>query len=416
MIEPQDASKTWDVLVIGGGPAGGGAALNAAKLGLSTIVLEEHKDIGLPVHCGECLSGLAVTRLGEKPPAEAIALDVKGIRVLFPPESNLNFPSSTVTEPGYVLEKEKFEQWVLQKAQSFGAVVRTGAKVMGLQRNGAGPNATWTVTVGIAPNQTTLTCKIVLDASGSQSAASRLLNLNPLQTTVIGLQYELQDIPNDGWLDFYLWQKYAPGGYLWMIPKANGRANVGLVTDQKAKAKPLLDAFIKEMKWETKTIRPRNPGTATPGFGGLIPGGGPVPNTFTDGLMLIGDAAGFTSPMFEGGSSLSLTSGRFAAQVAKKALDKNDASAAVLSEYKTLWTAEFPDYNKLIEGKHLFYTFTDEELNTVGKLLPKEIGLMGPLDKAAIGAKLVTKPALVAKGAVTALLSLGYSRAKYYGW
>lgn len=53
----------FDVAVIGAGPAGGSAARNSAKNGLKTVVLEEHKTIGEPVHCGECLDGLAFKRL-----------------------------------------------------------------------------------------------------------------------------------------------------------------------------------------------------------------------------------------------------------------------------------------------------------------------------------------------------------------
>jgi flavin-dependent dehydrogenase len=50
---------------------------------------------------------------------------------------------------------------------------------------------------------------------------------------IAGFQYEMLDVPNDGYLDFYLWPKYSPHGYVWMIPKEGGRANVGLVTTDK---------------------------------------------------------------------------------------------------------------------------------------------------------------------------------------
>ena len=74
----------WDVVVIGAGPGGGTAALHCARLGLNTLILEEHKQIGVPVHCGECLSELAVQNLELDLPEEVISLHVEGIRVLFP--------------------------------------------------------------------------------------------------------------------------------------------------------------------------------------------------------------------------------------------------------------------------------------------------------------------------------------------
>ena len=52
-----------DLLVIGAGPGGGSAALHAARAGLSTVIVEADSDVGVPVHCGECLSQIAVDNL-----------------------------------------------------------------------------------------------------------------------------------------------------------------------------------------------------------------------------------------------------------------------------------------------------------------------------------------------------------------
>ncbi|MGB0602176.1 MAG: FAD-dependent oxidoreductase, partial [Candidatus Poseidoniaceae archaeon] len=51
---------TCDVLVIGAGPGGGSAALHSARAGLSTMIVEADPEVGVPVHCGECLSQMAV--------------------------------------------------------------------------------------------------------------------------------------------------------------------------------------------------------------------------------------------------------------------------------------------------------------------------------------------------------------------
>ena len=95
----------YDVVVIGAGPGGGSAALHAARLGLSTLILEADPEIGTPVHCGECLSELAVQNLDLEIPDHVKALDVKGIRVIFPDGTE-----KLLTEEGYVLEKHLFER------------------------------------------------------------------------------------------------------------------------------------------------------------------------------------------------------------------------------------------------------------------------------------------------------------------
>src|SRR3989344_2405428 len=97
----------YDVAVVGAGPAGGSASIHASKAGLKTIMIEEHPQIGNPVHCGECLSDLALQRLDLKPPQKAIVKVAKGIRIIFPDRSE-----SKLNENGYVLEKHEFEKWL----------------------------------------------------------------------------------------------------------------------------------------------------------------------------------------------------------------------------------------------------------------------------------------------------------------
>ncbi len=388
--------EEFDVAIVGAGPAGCSAAITAAKGGLGAVVLEEHPAIGEPVHCGECLSQLSLDRMGIEPAKGALSLKVQGIRVIFP-----NKRSCLVNEKGWVLEKHTFEQWLAEEAQKEGAEVRTGNRVEDAKLAGG----KWDVKL----KEKSIGSKILIDASGVNSVISQKTGLNPKFSVVIGMQYEMQEIPNDGYIDFYIWPRLAPHGYLWMIPKCDGRANVGLVTSEFGKAKLYLDQFVKELGWEGKKVKKS--------FGGMIPASGPHAKTYSDGLMLVGDAAGMTSPLFEGGTQLGMKSGQFAAGVAIGAIGANDTSAGALSEYERLWRAEFPDYAKLLEGKSKLYSFNDEEINTIAGALPEDLSSMDVLDKASVGFKLMmSNGALVAKGAVSALMAFGYSRAKHYGW
>lgn len=385
----------FDVAIIGLGPAGATAALKCARKGLKVIVFEEHEEIGLPVHCGECVSKICLDKL-DTFPSEAISFEAKGIRMIFPDGS-----SNVVTEQGYVLEKEKFEQLIAKEAKEAGAKIILSCRVSEAKRE----NDKWFVST----TKGDFFSKIIIDASGVSSFLSTRLNLNTKFKTVIGIQYELLDILRDDYLDFYIWPDVAPNGYLWMIPKKNNRANVGLVTDQNNKAKAFLDEFVKRKGWENKKV--------VKTFGGLIPASGPLEKTFSEGLMLIGDSAGFTSPLFEGGTHLSIQSAIFASQIAEKAIVENDFSEEMFSKYQELWKKEFPDYKLLVEGKKSLYNFSKQELNDLSQILPKELNEMTFSTKFVIGFKLFfIKPKLFLKGAMKTFLSFRYSRAKRYGW
>ena len=413
-----DAVSTCDVLVIGAGPGGGNAALQSARRGLSTVLIEDHPAIGTPVHCGECISDIACDNLELELPEHVISMRVHGIRVVFPDGTE-----KCLTEEGYVLEKHLFERWIAEEAVEAGASMHLGHKLSSMERlEEDGRFAGWLCDG--KGDEFPIRAKGVIDASGVAAVCSKIVRqsndepLNEMGKVVAGMQYELLEVPTDGYLDFYIWPKYAEKGYLWMIPKCDGRANVGLVTEDRPRAKKALDEFIDITHFkELEQVRPPWKAKGSPAFGGTIPISGPFENTHHDGLMLVGDAAGFTSPLFEGGSHLALKSAVYAADTAAAAIEEGDLSADRLSEYSRLWKDEFPPYDKILRGKNALFELTDDEMSVMARCFPDEMADMGISGKALVGLRLlVRRPGLYFKRIVPAMLAFGYSRARYYGW
>ena len=413
-----EAVSMCDVLVIGAGPGGGNAALQCARQGLSTMLIEDHSAIGTPVHCGECISDLACDNLNLDLPEHVISKRVHGIRVIFPDGTE-----KCLTEEGYVLEKHLFERWIADKAVEAGASMHLSHKLSSMDRvEEDGRFVGWKCDG--KGEQFPIQAKVVIDASGVAAVCSKVVNIDegtPLNTmgkVVAGMQYELLEVPTDGYLDFYIWPKYAEKGYLWMIPKCDGRANVGLVTEDRPRTKKALDEFIGITHFkELEQVPPPWKEKGNPAFGGTIPISGPFENTHYDGLMLIGDAAGFTSPLFEGGSHLALKSAVYAAETAAAAIADDDVSAERLAIYAKLWKDEFPPYDKILRGKNALFDLTDDEMSVMARCFPDEMSDMGVSGKAMVGLRLLSRrPGLYLKKVVPAMLAFGYSRAKYYGW
>ncbi|MBJ33009.1 MAG: hypothetical protein CMB69_03415 [Euryarchaeota archaeon] len=413
-----DAVNTCDVLVIGAGPGGGNAALQSAKRGLSTILIEDHPAIGTPVHCGECISEIACQNLGIKLPDHVVSKEVQGIRVIFPDGTE-----KCLTEEGYVLEKHLFERWIADEAVEAGASMHLNHKLSSMERiEEDGKFAGW-MCDGKGENFP-IQAKIVIDASGVAAICSKIVKpdgdkpLNEMGKVVAGMQYEMLEVPTDGYLDFYIWPEYAEKGYLWMIPKCDGRANVGLVTEDRPRAKKALDEFIDITHFkELEQVHPPWKEKGTHAFGGTIPISGPFANTHYDGLMLVGDAAGFTSPLFEGGSHLALKSSVYAAETAAAAISEDDLSGSRLAEYTKLWKDEFPPYDKILKGKNALFNLTDDEMSLMARCFPNEMSDMGARGKAMVALRLLIRsPGLYFKRIVPAMLAFGYSRAKFYGW
>jgi len=413
-----EAVSMCDVLVIGAGPGGGNAALQCARQGLSTMLIEDHSAIGTPVHCGECISDLACDNLNLDLPEHVISKRVHGIRVIFPDGTE-----KCLTEEGYVLEKHLFERWIADKAVEAGASMHLSHKLSSMDRvEEDGRFVGWKCDG--KGEQFPIQAKVVIDASGVAAVCSKVVNIDedtPLNTmgkVVAGMQYELLEVPTDGYLDFYIWPKYAEKGYLWMIPKCDGRANVGLVTEDRPRTKKALDEFIGITHFkELEQVPPPWKEKGNPAFGGTIPISGPFENTHYDGLMLVGDAAGFTSPLFEGGSHLALKSAVYAAETAAAAIAEDDVSAERLAIYAKLWKDEFPPYDKILRGKNALFDLTDDEMSVMARCFPDEMSDMGASGKAMVGLRLLSRrPGLYLKKVVPAMLAFGYSRAKHYGW
>jgi len=131
----------------------------------------------------------------------------------------------------------------------------------------------------------------------------------------------------------YLGNKVAPGFFAWIIPRNDGSAKVGLATES-GDPRDYLRTFMEKHPVASEKLKKSR--TTYTSFH-PIPLAGPIPKTFSDGFLVVGDAASQVKPTTGGGVIFGLTCARIAGEVAYEAVKMQDFSEAFLSRYQSRW-------------------------------------------------------------------------------
>lgn len=379
--------NNYDVVVVGGGPGGSMSALYAAKNGMNVCMLEKTRDIGYPVRCGEALGEQAVKQFFE-PRESWISARIKRCRLISPSGVKVNIPFKK--EQGYVLNRRVFDYDLSLMAASEGAEIYTKCYVKFVEKTDNG----YKISIEHLGELKELTSRIVIGADGIDSRVGKWAGINTMvkmKDMESCVQYSVGNIDVDvNRMDMYIGHSVAPGGYLWVFPKGDGFANIGIGVSGKyskeKSAKRYIDEFIEKV-YPSATIH-------TTMCGG-VPCAKPLKEPISDGLMLVGDAAHFVNPMTGGGIAAAMKSGMFAGQVASESIKNNDTSKIFLNKYLKLCTKDFTNrHNKIYAVKETIQKLSDEELDSiatrVNKISPEKISLAKVFTAA-----IIKKPSLI---------------------
>ena len=353
-----------DVLVIGAGPAGSMTAKWAAKGGAKVMMIEKRQEIGSPVRCGEGMSKAWLADVGIKP-GRWINVEVEGARIFSPSEKAFEINEKQAgNEVGYVVERDAFDKQLAIDAANAGVEVRlkTAAVAM-LRENGRVAGAK----VKQFGETFDVRAKITVGADGFESQVGRWAGISTniaMRDMDTCLQYRMTNVDCDvRYCDFYL-GKVAPGGYVWVFPKADGLANVGIgvqvsqVTSP-ADARTYLDRWIDRHPAYAK-------GKKIDIVGGGVSISAPLKQTVTDGLMLVGDAARMIDPLTGGGIANGCIVGKICGTVAAEAVAAGDVSQEFLQRYEKGWRARLEEklYRNWL-AKEKLVTLSDETFDKI---------------------------------------------------
>jgi digeranylgeranylglycerophospholipid reductase len=354
----------YDILVIGGGPAGALAAKTAAEAGNTVCLIEKRPAIGAPVRCAE---GIGKDLLKEyvKPDPRWISADIERARIIAPNGTTISLEQDKAgNEVGYVLDRKIFDRELVWQAAEAGAdvIVKTRATTP-IMENGAVRGAN-IISIG-TPGE--ILADVVIAADGVEAQFARRAGLDttvPLRDMMSCAQYLMTDIDIDaGSTDFYLGNTIAPEGYLWIFPKGDRTANVGIGISGRrsrdgSRAKDYLDRFVAKNFPDGKMIE---------AIVGGVPVCRPLECTVADGLMVVGDAARVVDPITGGGIGNALFTGRLAGQVASDCIAAGDCSKGALMAYDTGWrnSKMGAAIERNYKVKEYFVTLDDAKLNTL---------------------------------------------------
>lgn len=352
-----------DFVVVGAGPGGSMAAKTLAEKGAKVLLVEKRPEIGVPVRCAEATGIEGLKALGIKIKEKFIASRTRGAYVYSPDGTLVDISGKEYS--GYILERRLFDKYLAIYAAEAGAEVRTRTYAYDLLIK---DNAVKGVFLKQFNKRFLVECKAVVGADGIESKIGRRVGLNTrtkLSQMTSNAQFEMVGIDvHEDIMELYFGREVAPGGYAWVFPKGKDIANVGLgIRNANKSALEYLKNFINSKK------HLRNGKISGIVVGG-VPVQGPVEKTYSNGVVLVGDAARHVDPLTGGGICNAMKCGVIAGEVLIEALEKDNFSEESLAEYEKRWKQAIGSaLMRSLRVKEGLEKLNDEQLNQIAKVL-----------------------------------------------
>jgi len=333
----------YDVTIVGGGPAGSTAAKFLADKGFKTILIDKNK---FPRYkpCGGGIPIRLIDRFDYLKNTDLIESYSYGGYAYSP---SLKYKLELIDSKPLVamVLRQKFDYGLIKIAKNSGTIVHEGKKVVDTK-------ITEDVVKVFLDNGSAIVSEVVVGADGVWSTVAKKTGMHDNKrwlAVCVLKEYKLDKSTVDKYFGNnrcgHLYAKFEDIlGYGWIFPKKE-HINIGIGSiikkDDNSKIKVNLLDYFKKFIDSLKKQKMIPGSLKTDGIkGGALPIY-PLKKTYSNRLVLVGDAAGVINPLTGEGIYYAMSSGEIAANVVSEAIESEDTSENFLSRYQDDWKKDF---------------------------------------------------------------------------
>ncbi|MFJ7246780.1 NAD(P)/FAD-dependent oxidoreductase [Kitasatospora sp. NPDC098652] len=369
--------EEFDVIVIGGGPAGSTTAGLLAKRGHRVLVLDKER---FPrYHVGESLIPAFMRPMEELGLTER--MDARGFERKYGGTLvwgnqqipwHFSFVEGGAQPYAYHTRRADMDSMILDRARELGAFIIEDAtvkepieedgRVVGVRFNLRG-----------ADQQYEARAKLVVDASGQSRLLSRryadVTWHEELRNVAVWTYFDnCERLQGDEYTNILI--EGLDEGWFWAIPLDKGTISVGYVTrssEANKDGQSLEDLFRSEAQRTTKLKRMLTNANQAAGWRTARDWSYTSHTFHGNGWVCVGDSAAFVDPLFSTGVALATLAGSTLSKIAHQILEHPEIEEQALKRYATAYRAFFDEIRTFVERfydrtkyKEFYYSLAQE--------------------------------------------------------
>jgi len=352
---------SFDIAVVGAGPAGAMAAKSAAERGRSVVLFERKQSVGMPVRCGEGV-GLKGVSASTELRKEWIKATISKVTLYSPSGYEVSIDQ---IGDSFILDRARMDSDLVTDAIAAGAQYLPGTPVLSIHKS---EDSSWILHTGSKSYK----APCIIAADGVESSIAHYAGIDSTLKmkdicTCAFARIESRNIDQET-IALYYGKNIAPGGYLWIFPRGGFTANVGLgilgTESSSGKARHLLTTFIQK----------HFPDTSIADFHcGGVPVGPWLKPLAKNGVLVAGDAAHQVNAVNGGGIAYAMIAGNMAGETAAEAFTDSGFNQACLRNYEKKW-ARFHGKQQLRSYalKNMLIRFDDATMDNIAQSVKRK--------------------------------------------